>query len=473
MKDPKLEQLVNWAYPFIVEKYKKNDLVPPKKSPEVIEFNLDALPDNLNKYRFYIHYKLSRGLYWQAADFFDEIPKEEREPYAKEMIEQAKVGGAHDWDSDYLWIVEKYYDGTLTEFIDDDLLNESVNKGFWEFVGRELTQKVMGALKDYKVLMSYKDRIKIDKVPIEKDIRATYLCSWDRDSHYGRIIDDLWWPDDDFVEIFNKFKNNLSKDDAAKLVRPIIEIEIKAALDDEFWGNRTKALEEGFKPYNEYLNHPRIQSLFEEYIRGYVSAMDSRFEYLLPYWNQSEENIKKFISNLVKDECSPDFIRKFPIKYLTDDLKSKIRTELEEYLKNPWDKSIVPNIYLWADAVYYGYIPEEDAKDFIEQKVKEYIGKKRISKKRLTELYYQLPDFVSTELKEEIRKRVEQKIEEYINKKQISRESLAELYYSELPDFVSTELREEIRKRAGIKESEQIKKKPKMKLKTLDDFSNI
>ena len=70
-----------------------------------------------------------------------------------------------------------------------------------------------------------------------------------------------------------------------------------------------------------------------------------------------------------------------------------------------WDKSIIPNITTWRRSVELGYIPKERAKEFIEKGIEDYLKRKRISKKKLTNLYNNLPSFISEELKEEVRER--------------------------------------------------------------------
>ena len=416
-----LEELVN----KFTDKYKKeierdyNRKMPKewKERAEMINgyfrINWYSIPKEVETFKFQMLYELYNGCYWHATDFWDqlkkELSKEDLKTYAKEMIEQAKVGKRGK--SNYSWIVLKYDDGTLTEFIDDDLLTEAVNKGFWEIFENETA--AFHSLKYYRAIMNHKEKLEIKNVPIDKSLRATPLTLIDENGYTIYFQ----WPDEDYIKIVDKFKDKLPKEDYIKLIRPIIELEIKNILSEENEKFRIS------KKYEEYLNHPTIQELFEEYIGEYASYLDSRFELLVPYWNVDEKTLKKFISEKVKDELPLDFVKEeFPIKYLTKDTKLKIQNELIEELKKqqPWDKSIVPNMSYWKKSVELEYIPKGIAKEFFENEIKKYLKQKRISKKKLTDLYNHLLSYkenykinlVSEELKEEIRKRagIEKKV---------------------------------------------------------------
>ena len=411
-----LEQLVDWAWPYVEKEFKGM----PKdkfKRAERAAFYSHRIPDRFEKYKFLTLYEINSGCYWHATDFWlilrKELPKEKLEFYANAIIEQAKVGGCHaDRNSDYAWIVLKHYDGTLTDFIDDELLKEAVNRGFWEFAEHELTgHSHFASLKYYQAIIAYKDLIEIKGVPLEKPLRAT--CLEKRDKH-GHLVGGLLWPDENYIELVDKFKDQLPEDDAAKLIRPILELAIRIAFHEEFIGDPAEELEKEFEPHKEYLSHQHIQDLFKEYIGKYAGYLDAKFELLLPYWNASEEEVKTFVSENVKDCWLLDFLEeKFPVKYLTNELKqdlqSKLIKELSEHPK--WDKSIVPHISSWGTAVQLGYVPEDIAKEFIENKIKKYLERKRVSKQCLRKLYPWLPNFISDELKDEIRARAEIELE--------------------------------------------------------------
>jgi len=415
-----LEQLVDWAWPYVEKEFEENHWKVPKDKFERAKRAASyphIIPDSFEKYKFLTLYKINSGCYWHATDFWSllrkKLPKEELEFYANAIIEQAKVGGCHvDRASDYAWIVLKHYDGTLTDFIDDELLKEAVNRGFWEFAEHELTgHSHFASLKYYQAIIAYKDLIEIKDVPLEKPLITTSLGKRDE---YGYFVSELLWPDENYIELVDKFKDQLPKDDAAKLIRPILELAIRVAFHKEFIGDPAEKLKKEFEPYKEYLNLKRIQDLFKEYIGAYAGHLDAKFEFLLPYWNASEEEVKEFVSKKVEDNLPQNFLReRFPIKYLTDELRQNLQSKLIEKLseQQKWDKSLVPNISTWDGAVQLGYVSENTAKEFIEGRIQKYLERKRVSKKRLCELYERLPHFISEELKEEIRARAEIKLE--------------------------------------------------------------
>jgi len=332
--------------------------------------------------------ELRLNCFWHADDDWSELreilPEESQKFYANFMIELAKnQDKIKKLTFGHGWIVEAFHEGPLSDFIDEDLLIEAVNKGFWEiandyFVANSHNTTIPDR---YDTIMEYSDKLDLSRVnEFKKEL----------------LGDTSGWIDDKYLSCFERARDKLSIEDGAWLVRPIIERHIGWTLAwDDPEEEPEKSLEKEIKPYKEYIDTSLIQNLIKDEIKTYVADMNDVdidiaehnllcINILSKYWNVPEQEFKDLINaNFPLDgyQIEDTVIElDFPRDWLNQEILSKVQDNIIAYFDMTLDKKTEGLIYRLHNiqrAIRNGFLDEKIAREKIASKLEVYLALKR------------------------------------------------------------------------------------------------
>ena len=370
----------------VFEKYKWPIPEQPLEKARRVSYHLGHIKDEQKRKKFSMLCDLSTDTYWHATDFWPEIrkslTKEDELFYATLMIEMAKRG--HEQGRlGYVWIVKSYDNGSLREFVSEEMLAEAVNCGFWEIANEYFTDGGASLPRDYyNTLMNYSDILdlssKVNQFK-QKPLKANSLKGW---------------PDERYIACFERARQKLTAEDGAWLARPIIEQIIDQTLS---WydpkPNPDKLLEIRLETYKEYLNTKVIQDLLNEEVRKYIKYCDNANEayhwlfcakILKPYLTLSESEFKELVSSsLPKESYGLERILvdiNFPKEWLTEEVLAYIRDKIIKYFNELpiWKpKEIIPDMIFLQDALQTGWLDEKLGRERIKSGLETYLKQKR------------------------------------------------------------------------------------------------
>jgi len=364
--------------------YKKYGWGAPENKVDGIRSHVIELKDEKKRDRFFLLIELREGKYWHAVEYWNELrgemTKEERDFYAQLTIEQAK----RDSRLGYSWIVREYDKGHIRDYVPAELLKEAVNRGFWEIANEYFTtESLRPPWEDYERLMKYKDLLDLGRLrefKTEKMLRC-------RDG----------WPDSDFFELFEKVRGNLSLEDGAWLVRPIIEQRIAAALfADGYVEHPEAALKKELELFAPYLSTKIVQELLREKMKGLLRLFsnddrDLQGHYILclkilsKYLTADESETRSFVSSsLPRDahEIEEAILRTdFPKQWLDEDAMKFLREKMIRRIESPQQrygkaKDLIPNLSFIQEAVKKGFLDREFGRKRINDGLLSYLAMK-------------------------------------------------------------------------------------------------
>jgi len=338
-----------------------------------------------SKHKFSMLYELSRDTYWHAFDHFSDLKpslsKEDIEFYVTLAIEQAK---RCDKKLGYAWIVREHDTGLIAEFVSPELLKESVNGGFWDFANKYFTEDttpgILAPWDYFHIIMGHSDLLDFTKF---KEFRGKPLNNESR------------WVDEKYMAAFERAKPNLSVEDAAWLVTPIIwGIVNKATAWEDGVDDPEKYLQKKLPPYKEYINTQAIQELLKTTMKDCIKCLggDQTYhnmcgvEVLKPYVQISDDDFKELVSaNLpreeetggLEDSLEEDLVRHdFSKEWLTQ----KALSEIEDAIKKNLDSEgsgRTPYIGLLQDSVNGGWLDEKYGREMLKKSIENYISLKK------------------------------------------------------------------------------------------------
>lgn len=227
------------------------------------------LEDGADKAKFNVLAELVHGKFWHAietwSDLKGSLPKEERKFYAELILEKAKRAQLIT-DSPYpgevyanCWIVEAHDYSDIKEFIDEKLLKEAVNKGFWEIANNDFTDKFnanqgqglvslelgMFGNSRYSILMVHSELLDLSRI----------------DEFYTKPLVAGNWVGSKYVDAFKRAEPKISIENAAKLARPIIQHEVQTTLSPDSYLPREERIEAVLFTYKRFLGTKQIQDV--------------------------------------------------------------------------------------------------------------------------------------------------------------------------------------------------------------------
>jgi len=336
------------------------------------------LEDRQKAKTFLMLYELNNDCFWHAADNWPELSKamsdDNKEFYATLIIEQAKQGKK---ETGYSWIVEKYDDEVLKEFISEDLLKEAVNRGFWEIANDLFIDNLARVPERYNTLLKYFKHLDLTRAGEFRTDNLLCIAGG--------------WMSLEYINAFKRARGKASKGDEEYIVRPIIQFILEQTLSwEQPMEEPEKVLKKRLKKYNDYLSAPIIQDLIKEEISDSLKEIDgdSAYHYLMSieilkdHLIMPEDKFKEFIStnlpddsynlenNLVKEE--------FPIDWLTDNKKSEIKDAISKEIDNHIQKwrlgTFISDINFLKSAINQEFFNKDDAVNLIETGIDKYIG---------------------------------------------------------------------------------------------------
>ncbi|VVB59381.1 Uncharacterised protein [uncultured archaeon] len=377
--------------------------------------------DSNTRKKFSMLYELSTNGYWNAVKAWSQIEpslNDDAEFYAKLMIEQAKRE-SRQRKSDYVWIVEQYDNGILKNFINDELLNESVNAGFWELAGNYLTCEMMAIPRNqYDTIMKYPEHLDLSRV---NEFRTKPLLA---NGNYGE------WIDKRYVDAFKKArkKGALGLESEAFLARPIIELAFDIAFGIEAEDSEA-FLKDALKPYGKYLETKIIRSLLKDEIKKRVIAVSEgsdwdqevclleHAEILAEYLRLPKKRVRMFISSILLNEEElrvSGFIKdNFPKDWITPKARSRIKDAAEIYYDGLArlyaSQEIIPALGILQKAMKKDFFDVEKGKKIIAKGLEEYLETKRhTASSEVKNLIGTLkPEFVPDDLYKAVRAKVD------------------------------------------------------------------
>jgi hypothetical protein len=222
--------------------------------------------------RFDTLYEIAYGTFWHAMDVWPEFRKslteDETKFYAGIIVESARRAHLVK-DSNFpgycygsCWIVEHYDNSTLREFIDEKLLKESVNRGFWEMANE-------GFINAYRpiihISLSSPERQKPDLYWFVNKYME-HLDLTRIDEFYKEPIMGGLWMTDSYIKAVERAVPKLEIETAGKLVSPIIQRVFQNVLgheESDFNNYETEAakIAKEVLPYKAYINTKAVQHM--------------------------------------------------------------------------------------------------------------------------------------------------------------------------------------------------------------------
>ncbi len=411
---PTLDELTDVLWRVLVNPFreKKSPYRRYKEEPDTqttqqkaskIAHNLNEFDDCKAKYLFSMLYDLDDSeypsRYWHSTDHWDELKPFlsgiEQEYYAKMIIEKAAGGHKRylerddSWGGRYghAWIVRKYNDGTLKEFISQELLEESVNQAFWEIANTVFVDETHEQMPEeyYEDIMKHSQYLDLTRLDEFKKEPLT--------------IDRYWWVEDQYKKAVQRAKDNLPKESMAWLARPILEDLFVYAFS---WENHSDEpitdMEKELEDYKEYIDTEIIQDMIKEKITISFQRWDNdehneyshtwRFDYLRNHLKMSDKEVAEHLSSNFPEDRDFEITlikEQFPIKYLNSEAIERVQEKAIKHVHdNDWifigskaTEPLVPHLNFIDSAIQQGYLEKIVAKPIIEGKVKAYINRKR------------------------------------------------------------------------------------------------
>jgi hypothetical protein len=391
-----LTDLVEQIWPDVqpvFEKYKWPIPEQPLEKARRVSYHLGHIKDEQKRKKFSMLCDLSTDTYWHATDFWPEIrkslAKEDERFYATLMIEMAKRDHEQG-ELGYAWIVKSYDDGSLREFVSEEMLTEAVNCGFWEIANEYFTGKGGSLPRNYyDTLMNYSDILDLSSKVNQFKQKPLKANSWEG------------WPDERYIACFERARQKLTTEDGAWLARPIIERIIGQTLS---WydpkPNPDKLLKIRLEPYKEYLNTKVIQDLLNEEVRRYIKYCDNANEayrwlfcakILKPYLTLSESEFKELVSSsLPKESYRLERILvdiNFPKEWLNEATLAFIKNKIVEHISEPvqhWQrgawrekKEIISHLEFLQKCMATEWLDEKLGRERIKSGLETYLKQKR------------------------------------------------------------------------------------------------
>ncbi len=402
-----LERLADEFWPQAIPAYKefRGGIIPEDKALAVRDaLYLGQEIKGKDFQKFQMLHELKDNRYWGSIQYWPDIKESLREDeealYASVMIEQAKKGypKGQKESTDYFWIVKQYDEGTLKKFISDELLEQAVNFGFWEFANNYFFQESRTFNdEEYNILLKYSEFLDLSRmnefVENAEDLREQKRLNFCVTCEY--------------LEAFERIKDKVDLELGTWLAWPIMDCIVSEALS---WKDPKDApdefLEKNLAKYNEYRKTNLFQELIQQNIKYSINGFDmddswsvNNIEILKNYFSGSDEEFNELVSGQLDKTEVKGIIRYFPKKYLTEEALLTIKENIKKTIKLPDSSAIIPNLGFMQQAANEGFLDIGLAKEKITGELTSYLTNNRVSSSKVEKLVNTLnKDFVPEQL---------------------------------------------------------------------------
>lgn len=201
------------------------------------------------------------------------------------------------------------------------------------------------------------------------------------------------WPDELYVEFFAEIRGRMSLEEGEYFVRPIIEKFFKDTLDvNNAINDLEEILAKRIIPYKEYIPLPGIQQILLGLLKSNAEEItNSNYGYwhrenvhaLRPYLTISGDEFKKLVGSSLRMEEAYLFgliESKMPIDWVDEQTKEKINEHAVRIANREGGRNeLVPNLEFIRKAVKAKFLKPEDGKKIVDERLKTYLNRKRIS----------------------------------------------------------------------------------------------
>jgi hypothetical protein len=377
-----IDERINLAgqlWPDFMHFYKGSAPVSEEQIINTIIYNTGLESSEKNKRKLIMLDDLYNEKYWHLTDLWpgvvQDMPEGDISFYASLAIEQARRS-SQNGELGYFWIALEGM-GKLRSFVDGALMDEAVNAGFWEFANKYLTDSgVNPPWQRYEALMEQSRLLDLTRFSeFKKEPLRAYRNGL--------------WPEEKYIECFERARARLSSEDAAWLACPIIENLIYFAFDSDETNDSRKFLEDELQVYRDYIDTQIIQDLFAEKIKLNIECIDGEFYYdhiyaasvLKEYLRLTDNEFKELASSSLYASVTRIVNSDIPREWLTDKKLAEIESEIKDYVNRCWgtEKEIVPNLQFMQTAVQNGLLDRDFAITEIRKSLEKYVRQKRVA----------------------------------------------------------------------------------------------
>ncbi len=247
---------------------------------------------------------LVHGSYWHFTDDLSELKSywtpEQAKFYVDVAIELAKKNETGATRTGYSWIVEKYDDGTIREYVDEALLADAVNRGFWEMVDGYLVegkQALVMSADRFNSVMSHLDLLDFSRMEELHDPKL-------------KITGKGSWVTPELMDAFWRASDRMDAEQAGHFLRGKVAQVVHAYLEEDYPTEKyflsgQNYLAQELIPYKKFLATKPIQELFRDRAAYCLRRIGSSY-FLLSHLDTlrglltcSEEEKREFLSGVL------------------------------------------------------------------------------------------------------------------------------------------------------------------------------
>lgn len=387
-------------------------------------------------WRFSLLFELNFGTFWHALDHIREMREnlsaQDLEFYVRLVIEQGKHSKEENKNYSFpghrhgcFVLVELYDEGKLDPYVDNDLLRELVNRGFWELANQYFDGDIshIGLGRAPEILKKYMRFLDLTRV----------------DEFWEKPLFGSYWVTEEYIAAVEMARGKLRPESASKIVAPIVQNIFRVA----FWevAETEQYLKGRLAPYLDYLQLPLVQEAVKyelrEVIRRSSSDGDSPFTAKslsvgLKYLNLDGQKAAEFVSaeftreKLLSIGAAAFVKMRIPPELLTREKREEVRKlifeELERRFKGcsapffeiSWDlkgmiiEGVNPVINLAQLAIDAGLLDRETGGGIIVSEASNFLYRKHVPAKAVTIAMQRTlrPGYINDELFRAIQSRV-------------------------------------------------------------------
>jgi hypothetical protein len=368
--------------------------------------------DGPEKWRMDTLVAINERIFYHGTSFLDKlsplISSEEKAFYANMLIHEARTQPPKQMG--YKWLVEQYDNGKLRDFIDHDLLVESVNRGFWELVSEYLSNSAHGRLmavvpwKSYETLMKYSEHLDFTK----------YRECWPE-----KLRSRDGWPGKDYAKVYDRAKASgaLSTKELGFLASPMVDRIIDVALNPyEVEVDPEPFMEANMKRFTDVLGTPAIQNLLKESFSLCINLLSDEEDNIYnakviePYLRMADSAKRNLASSSLDRKelwLIGNMINgRFPAEWLNEEAKEYVQSKIVKVIDGNHGKiSLLPkNIDYITDAMKSGLLGKKLGIEKMERELTFYTeAKKRPGGKVAQEMYSMKLEGINPELVKQVR----------------------------------------------------------------------
>jgi hypothetical protein len=370
------------------------------------------MPDSMENKRISMLLDIVSEFFWRATAHWSEVlptlSNEKVALYSKTLVAQAQLQSFNPLAFGHAWLVERYDDGILKEHISQDLLKESMNKGFWEianyFYDKTLFASSNGHAewKMYSAVMKYSQHLDL-----------TRCNEFSKGDLYAAGI----WPDETYIRAYEKAKDSgkLSAERLGFLARPIVEQMLEQTYQRmrDFDDKAEQKLERALCGYSGVLHAPSVQNMLKEHFSEMVKGVRLRSAGVVERYLDITDSEKRELASSAlggyKYENAENIMENgFPKEWLTEKAKAMMAEEItKEINKGVEINYFMDLVNLIENGRRYDLFDDELANERISGVMNRYLEEKRRPKGDVAKAVYCVdwPDYADPALVKKIKEK--------------------------------------------------------------------